>query len=187
MGLPPISGRASVSNPATSGTCPDWPAWVWNKRHVVGVSRQTRPCVPPRAGPGRASRRGRACALNRAGKETSHAAAVPAVPMQKASGRFEILSRFAGASRPYYPDSWGRIALPQGATIRACQGRTCTGRLLARPPARPLDSRPTEYQSHKLMPDRRRLLSAWQPHRHPMLKTPGYWRPKAQSRKPSST
>ena len=41
-GPPPMPGRAPVPNPAASGTCPDWPAWVRNRRHVVGASRQTR-------------------------------------------------------------------------------------------------------------------------------------------------
>ena len=41
-GPPPMSSRAPVPNPAASGTCPDWPAWVRNRRHVAGASRQTR-------------------------------------------------------------------------------------------------------------------------------------------------
>ena len=37
-----MSSKAPVPNPAASGTCPDWPAWVRNRRHVAGASRQTR-------------------------------------------------------------------------------------------------------------------------------------------------
>ena len=123
-----MSSKAPVPNPAASGTCPDWPAWVRNRLHVAGASRQTRPGQPAAKKHGTASA-GLAREYGMRLEKTRKS--LPAVARLQAGRGFRAGLQ-AGHSRPP-KGGWSRRERPTqarkgpDAATSLCEGRSGSG------------------------------------------------------------